>query len=90
MLLTDHSEELTASITLLMEAVSSSETLVSIYPEDSHLHTNILFFLQKEFFSQNPNLSVLLNITKTPNTYYSDMSRAIAPLNLSFYIKCYI
>jgi hypothetical protein len=45
--LTDVSKELAASIiTLMIEAVSSSETLVNIYqttqfnmPEDSHLHT---------------------------------------------------
>jgi hypothetical protein len=48
--LTDLSEVLTATIiliTLMMEAVSTSETLVNFYqtterniPEDSHLHTS--------------------------------------------------
>jgi hypothetical protein len=46
LVLTVVSEELSVSIALMMEAVSSSETSVNIYqttrrdfPEDSHLHT---------------------------------------------------
>jgi hypothetical protein len=55
-------------------------------PEDSHLQTNILFFLPNELFSLHPNLSVLVNILKTQNMQYSDIPRAIAPLNSMFYM----